>query len=506
MLNHHQRRLYCLVFMLILAVMFYSSLTVSFWWDEGWTVAVARNYLEFGHFGQINGTNKEPIGLSQSFVVIWPIITSIKLFGLGIWQARLPSVIFSFIGLILLWRLARNLFDERVANIQIGIILLTSFFMPFWGISTMCMGEPLAFLMITAAILILELYLRKEVYLKAVFLVPLCLIIATFAKPQIVVFLSASLILTALLAYRAKQNRRALFLILLGITPIFCYFLFNFYNQKFAWFPTLTNFPIPGLIESSILVLDLRHKLFNLKRVLVETTPHTLAISVFCYLSIKQLLSKSSQQSEAKSITRIVVALFCCLQLYWFLTLSVGFGRYLYPCLYWGSLFTAYYIAPYFCKLGLKDLLIELIKILHIRTWSIKCLLVFLTTCWITYASILQIVSYRYDLISSHNTELIQLANSINSDPEISGIESHESEVFPFLKKPYHFPPNSYNLDFIRRFYFDDDHKYTYPLGTPHYSHILIGEFGEEGYSKYLSEKTPEKVLNPYLLYRIISE
>jgi 4-amino-4-deoxy-L-arabinose transferase-like glycosyltransferase len=89
---------------------------------------VARNWVEFGHYGQLNAGQPAPPGLSAAFPVVIPIALSFKVFGIGAWQARLPGVLFLFSSLVLLTRLGFLLYNQRVTLAVIGVLLLMSGF------------------------------------------------------------------------------------------------------------------------------------------------------------------------------------------------------------------------------------------------------------------------------------------------------------------------------------------------------------------------------------------
>src|SRR3954453_16311281 len=59
------------------------------WWDEGWTMSVARNLAERGHYGRLLDGQLAPPGLEAAFPVTAPIALCFELFGVGIWQGRL---------------------------------------------------------------------------------------------------------------------------------------------------------------------------------------------------------------------------------------------------------------------------------------------------------------------------------------------------------------------------------------------------------------------------------
>lgn len=75
------------------------------WWDEGWTLSVARNWVETGHYGRfLDGTPVSP-RLAAAPPVVLPMALSFRLFGVGAWQGRLPGVIFTAVTLWFLYRL-----------------------------------------------------------------------------------------------------------------------------------------------------------------------------------------------------------------------------------------------------------------------------------------------------------------------------------------------------------------------------------------------------------------
>jgi hypothetical protein len=122
----------------ILAATAYLDRIPPVWWDEGWTLNVARNWVEFGHYGQLlDGQPKGP-GLSASFPVVAPIALSFRLFGIGIWQGRLPSVLFLLGSIMLIFFLAEQLYQRAVA---IGAVVVLFFFSGIVQLHPLQMGR-----------------------------------------------------------------------------------------------------------------------------------------------------------------------------------------------------------------------------------------------------------------------------------------------------------------------------------------------------------------------------
>jgi 4-amino-4-deoxy-L-arabinose transferase-like glycosyltransferase len=95
------------------------------WFDEGWSLSVARNLVDSGIYAQLSLGQPVPATfLSTGLPGIAPIALSFKLFGVGIWQARLPGQLFTAAALLLLYVLARNIFSAKVASASLFVALL----------------------------------------------------------------------------------------------------------------------------------------------------------------------------------------------------------------------------------------------------------------------------------------------------------------------------------------------------------------------------------------------
>src|SRR6266508_1451546 len=96
------------------------------WWDEGWTLSVARNWVERGHYGRLLVGQLAPPGLEASFTVTAPVALSFRLFGVGIWQGRLFGVFCTVTALALIYHLALRLYNQPVAIGTLAVLLLMS--------------------------------------------------------------------------------------------------------------------------------------------------------------------------------------------------------------------------------------------------------------------------------------------------------------------------------------------------------------------------------------------
>ena len=63
------------------------------WWDEGWTLSVARHWAEDGRYGWLRDGAPAQSGLEASFAVTLPVGVVMRVLGAGVWQGRVFGVL-----------------------------------------------------------------------------------------------------------------------------------------------------------------------------------------------------------------------------------------------------------------------------------------------------------------------------------------------------------------------------------------------------------------------------
>jgi len=96
------------------------------WWDEGWTLSVARAWAETGHYGRLRDGQPAAPGLEAAFTTTLPVGLSMRLFGVGLWQGRLFGVLCAVASVLLLAALGARLNHGRLAWATVGAALLLS--------------------------------------------------------------------------------------------------------------------------------------------------------------------------------------------------------------------------------------------------------------------------------------------------------------------------------------------------------------------------------------------
>jgi 4-amino-4-deoxy-L-arabinose transferase-like glycosyltransferase len=83
-------------------------------WNEGHYAVTALNYFKYGIFLPMN---EYGLDLTTSPLFSWLIYASFRVFGVHEWAARLPSLFFGMVSLVLVYYIGERLYDKNVALI-----------------------------------------------------------------------------------------------------------------------------------------------------------------------------------------------------------------------------------------------------------------------------------------------------------------------------------------------------------------------------------------------------
>ena len=96
------------------------------WFDEGFTTHAARTLVERGVYGTYNAQDSYVYfdsGVSTGPTLVLPIALSFKLFGYGMWQARLVNVAFTLVMLWGIFALTKRLYGQSMGWLSVMIVL-----------------------------------------------------------------------------------------------------------------------------------------------------------------------------------------------------------------------------------------------------------------------------------------------------------------------------------------------------------------------------------------------
>lgn len=307
--------------------------------DEGWNLSAARNWIEIGHWGPL--LNGKPIPgsmLSVGFPGIVPLAASFQTFGYGLWQARLPGVLFTAGALVLMAYICRWLFGTHITILTICILMLTPMNPELHAVivGRMALGEMPAIFYVLAGYAFLIKSLEKRPWLRVVCMFMWGLALVT--KAQVIPFLLSGIFVASLVA-AFKSNwtsARRLASVLLGSLIAFSFFTYlqmHYFNDPEPPQTHLTNW------AAAIISLEPSHRRETLAIAALFGLPTMIALA---YSSIRFVFTLTKPGIlDDKKILKISILFLSGSWYAWYVLLSNGLPRYLFPAIFFGSPFLA---------------------------------------------------------------------------------------------------------------------------------------------------------------------
>lgn len=424
------------------------------WWDEGWTMTVARTWVERGHYGLLQFGEPAPPGLNAAFPVTAWIALGFKLFGVGIWQARFVAVIFTFLALLLLYRLTRYLYNRSVG---MGA-LLVAVFMSVGETNPLHMGrqvlaEPFMFTYILVGYLGLYEYLRGKNW--GMFVAILFWGIALETKAQVLPFWLCSILLPLVWALVSKRLKIAT---TFALATSAAWLTSQLLASLWVWIlagDTMHPPGVHGLLAVTAVVLHPTVRRKALTYVLVAGIP--LICGMF-YEAIRIFrLSRRSRGLERETYTHLAVWGFVASWLAWYIALSAAWGRYLWPAVFVGVPFITRFIYSITNKFNFTATLRSAASMFSRPYVNLKSVRSFVGICFVI-VSVGFVIMGLYFAYSNYLDDDCSLgyaaedvADYLNTrTPPHSLIETYDSELFVLLDRPYHFPPDQLHVDLLQ--------------------------------------------------------
>lgn len=271
-------------------VLFRFTETPKVWLDEGVFSEVSKNHFWHGEQGlQIEPGKFFPMHAltTSGYPLTIPVGISISLFGNGIWQTRLPMVLY-MLGLVLIY----YLFTKKRYGFYTAVLSVLSIlsFSPFYGNGRSVQGE-LPGLFFLALSLLFLLYLEESKFLskKWSIFTGLALGLAAASKPiYLLVLLTISPVLVFIWYKKnylceSKGNKNLFILIFSFLVPVGFLFFLQFPTREALG----TIIPVYKLLisnhESSISIWQTIF--LNSKRFFTESTPILFIVLLFFTLS-----------------------------------------------------------------------------------------------------------------------------------------------------------------------------------------------------------------------------
>lgn len=405
--------------------------------DEGWVMSVAHNLVTTGHYGQMRDGKPAPASLLNiGFPVVLPVALSFRMFGVGIWQARLPSMAYSLAAFAALIGLAKALYGTRIAIASWAILLFATPVTPvLW--TRQVLGEAPMLLFTLLGFWSLLCSLRKGGRYWAIG--PLLFALACLTKLQALPFISLSLLTPAVLALRARE--RLVFLIL---TACLVGTIGLYAGGRWAMDRILGYEILPGtgaeLLSTTALAVSLPARRAALAGFLFYALPTGLSAISHTFSGAQY----AAQNSEF-AVVAIRTALwgFVSGWLGWYLLLSVGWERYLVAPTFVGSVLVAVMLSHWTFGFDLPQTIESAAACVGLRRTDRHTLGALAALVILGSGVALSTTRLAGNYLAPTDTSLADTIDYLNtSTPSDSLVETYQMELFPFLKRRYHYPPD----------------------------------------------------------------
>jgi hypothetical protein len=437
------------------------------WWDEGWTLSVARNWAEAGHYGRLLNGESVPRGLEAGFPVTASVALSFALFGAGLHQARLVALAFTFASLLLLYLLAWRFYNRTIA---IGAVVVLVSLGGHVDINPLIagrqvMGEiPSLCFLLAGYLAFLAADTRPFVTMP---LVAVFWSLALFTKVQVQPFWAASMIATLALMLLHRRWRSAA-LIASGLAG--SVLLFLAYDYYFA--ATVPSSSVTGLTR----VIALAFSRYSRMAVMNETLQFGLPVLLGICWAAWNVLKEGCKTPSHVSIVRFSFLALVASWLAWYLFLSLGWPRYLLPPVFLGSIFVGAMLYDWTAKFRLGATVERAASVLRSLRFSQTNVAALAAVVLIAMSAgrTLTVLYEAYVLDADGSIkEAVAFLNT--KTPPDSLIETYESELFVFLERRYHYPPDQIHVELIRKFSLGENVKIDYDPLAADPDYLVVG-------------------------------
>ncbi len=392
--------------------------------DEGWNLMVARNWVEAGHYGpMLKGRPVPPYMISTGFPAIAPLALSLRAFGIGLWQARLPGIFFSAGALLLLCWIAARLFGRSAATGTMAVLLLMPIHPDLHPIlaGRQALGEMMAVFYILAGY---GCFLAGRNRPWIVLLSCAWWGLALSTKPQVIPFMLLAL-LVPLAAALHKREWRAASTIFAGLAGTLAAFALLTLVQKHLFrdsMPPQTH--IADWYRGAVVVLNAPARLAVLVWTLKFALPTLLGLT---YALVRQARSyRVTSCTDAAALVRLSLFVLCSSWFAWWASLSIGFMRYLFPVSVIGSIFVSAMLSSLTRNFSPRPL-----------GFNRRAAATLLSVALIAFAVPLTVRGLVEFYTSDDGTAVAQTAAFLNTrTPEGAVIGSGEVELFFLLNRP----------------------------------------------------------------------
>jgi 4-amino-4-deoxy-L-arabinose transferase-like glycosyltransferase len=462
---------------LLIYILFFRLETVPpLWWDEGWTLQVARNWVEHGHYGRSIAGEPTSYRLAASFYAIAPIALSFELFGVGIWQGRLPALLLTFAALVLIIFLASRLYNRKIVAGTLFVLMLmpTTNELHSLYLGRQVISEMPTLFYLLAGYSCLYLALRRSIWwlLFAV----IFLGVAFRIKAQMPPFILASLLFPMSIALLKRWWRPA---VMLGLVLIGSWITYN----GLTWLQgliligrTVPGEAIPGAYGVMAFVPHWNVRRLSLLFAFTLGLPSLLSLLYVTRKSYTALFRANMDIDISQEILRLVLIGFAGSWFAWYIFMGAYWGRYIFPVVFVSSIFVAAWLYHITSGYDLRYVIKHSSDVLLLRKIDKSSLGALFSLLVVAVMVPLTIYTLVGSILLPKPPSAAEVAAYLDQHvPEDAIIESYESELFFLSNLKFHFPPDRVHVELIYRSQIDPSASVDYDplLANPDY--LVVG-------------------------------
>lgn len=427
--------------------------------DEGWTISVAKNWVEQGKYAlQQNGDWVSAAPMAQPFSVTALVALCIRLFGVGVLQGRLAVILLTIPCMGLLFAHAMLMFGKTTAWVTLFVLL---FLAPFSDLNPMIFGRQ-AIGEIPMLLYLLSGYwfwirtlkgARHNLVWASIFWG-----LALLTKRQTLPFWFFSLCVVLFLS--AIRKERQVFLISLSaiVGTGLCFILLQLVEKSFLGDFPLNGHPIQGLYSLAAWTFKTHIRIGVLKE--LPLLSGTTLIGLLA--SIRVVRDKVERESKLSPEEWLIVSFYALASswFFWFVFGSLGWWRYYFPAFVLSAPFCARFLIGVFYMIKSNKATAP-----SIPFWrKVKALTTAAAAFYIVLIGFgLSATSFFAVNIPTSGREVQAVVDFIHEyTQETDMIETYESQLFIYLDRTYHYPPDQIQIDLNRRTILLENNRISY--------------------------------------------
>jgi 4-amino-4-deoxy-L-arabinose transferase-like glycosyltransferase len=473
------------------------------WFDEGSHLHVPKTLVQYGVYADISSEGFRYYGptIGVGPTVMLPVAAVFKLFGVGLFQARLVMALYLLAAVYIFYRLVEHLSGKWVAWLALALVI-SSRSVLFLEYGRQLLGEVPGFFFLSLA-LYLWFSNWNEKDWKRLCLIGLFFGLAMVTKYQYLLFLAPMLILSWLLEifyYKTSSHRNFL---IPGIIAAGSFGIWQVITLQYLG-------PATALENLALLRASAEGAAFNFSPAQLAanfgalTTRAVYLEALFPALIYGFFVSiPRSRDGQKSSIIFLLVGL----NLVWFVVASIGWIRYAFL----GLTFSSIFIARMFSDItgGFK---FDWSSGYFRSLFEVKHAYRFAVTLWLLAIILIPMAKNVYEIALPGPDYAKQMADFLKANvPQSAIIETWDPEMGFLTDHKYHYPPNALLAIAVDQVYYGGEpvqQHYDYvQTETPEF--VLLGEFSKwtEIYPYELIQSDYELVqsFGQYDLYQRIS-